>query len=116
MTPIALLLILLSEFSAISGQLLFKLAVNESDESAKRRGKFFPIFAAGVFAMAVGFFAWLMVLSRYELSYAYPFEALSRLMLIAGAVFFLKEKMTLRLWIGALLITTGIVIVSITHK
>lgn len=114
MTPAALFLILLSEFSSITGQLLFKLAVNETDESAKRRGKFLPIFAAGVVAMAIGFFAWVTLLSRFDLSYVYPFEALSRLMLIVGAVFFLKEKMTARLWVGAFLITVGIVVVSAT--
>ena len=116
MTPVALLLILVSELSSITGQLFFKLAVNETDESARRRGKFLPIFAAGVLAMAIGFFAWLTLLSKYELSYVYPFEALSRLMLIVGAVVFLKEKMTARLWAGAFLITSGIIIVSATHQ
>lgn len=116
MTPVALLLVILSEFSSMTGQLLFKLAVNESDDSVKRRGKFLPIFAAGILAMAIGFFAWLTLLSKYELSYVYPFEALSRLMLIAGAVLFLKEKMTTRLWVGAVLITSGIVIVSATYE
>ena len=115
MTPVTFLLIIVSEFSSITGQLLFKLAVNESDESAKRRGKFLPIFAAGVLAMAIGFFAWLTLLSKFELSYVYPFEALSRLMLMISAVFFLKEKMTARLWGGASLITFGIIIVSATH-
>ena len=114
MTPVALLLVILSELSSMTGQVLFKLAVNESDESAKRRGKFLPIFAAGVVAMAVGFFAWLTLLSKFELSFVYPFEALSRLMLMFGAVLFLKEKMTGRLWAGTLLITCGIVIVSAT--
>ena len=115
MTPVALLLVILSELSSMTGQLLFKLAVNESDESARRHGKFLPIFVTGVLAMAIGFFAWLTLLSKFELSYVYPFEALSRLMLIFGAVFFLKEKMTRRLWAGALLITCGIVIVSATY-
>lgn len=116
MTPLAFLLVIVSEVCSITGQLLFKLAVNVTDESRKRRGKFLPIFAAGVVAMAVGFFAWLTLLSRFELSYVYPFEALSRLMLIGGAVFFLKEKMTPRLWFGAGLITSGIVVVSVTYK
>lgn len=35
-------------------------------------------------------------------------------MLVAGALIVLKEKMTLRLWLGVLLITSGIVIVSAT--
>ena len=115
MTPLAFFLVIVSELSSITGQLLFKLSVNESDESRRRAGKFLPIFAAGVVAMAIGFFAWLTLLSRFELSFVYPFEAISRLMLIGGAVFFLKEKMTPRLWVGAFLITTGIVIVSATN-
>lgn len=114
MTPTAFVLVLVSELSSITGQLLFKLAVNESEESRKRRGKFLPIFGAGILAMAIGFFAWVTLLSKFELSFVYPFEALSRLMLIFGAVFFLKEKMTARLWAGAFLIISGIVIVSAT--
>lgn len=116
MNPFAFLLVLVSEASSITGQLLFKLSVNETDESRRRTGKFLPIFGAGVVAMAIGFFAWLTLLSRYELSFVYPFEALSRLMLIGGAVLFLKEKMTARLWFGALLITAGIVIVAATYE
>lgn len=100
---------------SITGQLLFKLSVNESDESRRRRGRFLPVFASGIFAMTIGFFAWLTLLSKFELSFVYPFEALSRLMLIAGAIVFLKEKMTARLWIGAIFITSGIIIVSATH-
>lgn len=114
MTAFAFLLVIISELGAMIGQLLFKLSVNESTESRRRRGKFLPIFGIGVLMMTIGFFAWLTLLARYELSVVYPFEALSRLMLIGGAVLFLKEKITPRIGIGALLITAGIFLVSAT--
>ena len=114
MNPVGLLLIVLSELCAITGQIFFKLAMNESDESARRKGRFLPVFLAGILAMTIAFIAWVTLLSRFELSYLYPFEALSRLMLVAGALIFLKEKMTARLWLGVMLITCGIAVVSAT--
>ena len=114
MTAAAFFAVIIAELSAVVGQLLFKLSMNESEESRRRRAGFFPIFAAGVLAMAINFLAWIALLARYELSFVYPFEALSRLMLLAGAVVFLKEKITPRIAIGALLITAGIVLVSFT--
>ncbi len=114
MTPAGLGLAMIAALSFITGQICFKFAVNESDESARRTGGFLPIFAGGIAAMTVGFFTWLTLLSKFELSYVFPFEALSRVLLVAGAVLFLKEKMTPKLWIGVVLITGGIIVVSVT--
>ena len=44
--------------------------------------------AAGVLAMTVGFFTWLTLLQRFNLSYLYPFEGLNNVILAFGAWFF----------------------------
>lgn len=112
MNAVTWLLILIAEFGHICGQVFFKLAMNESDESTKRKRGFLPIFAAGIFVMAVSFFIRLGLLSKFDLSFIYPFEALNGVILALGAWLFLKEKMTLSLWIGIVLIGVGVALVS----
>jgi drug/metabolite transporter (DMT)-like permease len=114
MNPFVFALVATSLLCSIGGQLFIKFAMNETDESARRTGRFLPIFAAGIFAMAIGFFLWLGLMSRFPLSYLYPFEGLDRIILAAGAWFFLKEKMTAGLGLGVLLISVGVVLVSIS--
>ena len=70
--------------------------------------------AAGVLAMTVGFFTWLTLLQRFNLSYLYPFEGLDRVILVFGAWLFLRENMTRDLWIGVTLICFGTILVSAT--
>ncbi len=113
-TPVLLVAILLSEISTISGQILLKKAMNQTNEGAVRFAKFAPLFGAGIAAMSLGFFLWLGLLSKLPLSYLYPFEGLDRLILAFAASFFLKEKMTFSLWIGLLMITAGILLVSVS--
>jgi uncharacterized membrane protein len=67
---------------------------------------------AGVSVMTVGFFLWLGLLQRFELSYIYPFEGIQRVILVAAATFFLKETMTRELWLGVSLIVIGTILVS----
>ena len=70
--------------------------------------------AAGVLAMTVGFFTWLTLLQRFNLSYLYPFEGLNNVILAFGAWLFLQERMTSELWLGMILICFGTMLVSAT--
>jgi undecaprenyl phosphate-alpha-L-ara4N flippase subunit ArnE len=62
--------------------------------------------------MGVGFFIWLALLSSLDLSFLYPFEGLNRLAMLIVAAFFLKEKVTARLWLGVVLISAGVALVA----
>ena len=68
----------------------------------------------GILLMTISFFLTLGLLQRFDLSYLYPFQGLSVIIisLIAAAV--LKETLTWRLMIGAILITAGVVLVSMS--
>jgi drug/metabolite transporter (DMT)-like permease len=103
-TPVAFVLVVLSEMCRVVGQIFFKHAMSGG------RGK--KGLWAGVAAMAVGFFLWLGLLKRFDLSFLYPFEGLNNVMVTCAATIFLKEKMTLSLWVGVTLICVGIVLVS----
>ena len=106
MTPLAFLLVLIAESCSVTGQVLFKHAMGggEGNRTAK--------LTAGIAAMAVNFFLWTGLLHRFDLSYLYPFDGLNRVVLMFAASIFLKEKMTLNLWVGVMLICAGILLVS----
>ena len=55
---------------------------------------------------------WLVVLSRVPLSTAYPFVAMSYLIILGFSVLVLHERPPLLTWGGAGLIVTGIVLVG----
>ena len=104
MTPIALLLIVISLAAFVAGQLLLKHAM----QSPIRVG----YLILGTAVMAVSFFLTLGLLQKFDLSYLDPFQGLSVIFVSVAAIVFLKEKMTLRLTIGSLLIAGGLVFVS----
>ena len=74
--------------------------------------RFARVFSLGIAAMTLWFLVWLGLMRHFDLSYLYPFEGLSPILLVAGASAFLKEKMTARLWIGTLVISLGLALVA----
>src|SRR5437867_33040 len=76
----------------------------------------FPLSRAaiGIALMTVSFFLTLGLLQRFDLSYLYPFQGLSVIFITLTAAVVLKEKLSLRLIVGAVLISAGIVLVSMS--
>jgi undecaprenyl phosphate-alpha-L-ara4N flippase subunit ArnE len=105
-----LALVLVSELSNVAGQIFFKRAM--SGEGKLLASKRTLGLAAGLAAMTLGFFVYLGLLHRFDLSYIYPFEGIQRIALAAAAVVFLRERITKRLWFGVVLIAIGTVLVS----
>ena len=64
--------------------------------------------------MTVKFFLNLGLLQRYDLSFIYPFQGLSVIIIILAAAITLREKLTLQLVTGSLLISVGVVLISMT--
>jgi uncharacterized membrane protein len=64
--------------------------------------------------MTISFFITLGLLQRFDLSYLYPFQGLSVVIISLIAALVLKEKLSWRLMIGVLLITAGVVLVSMS--
>lgn len=110
MTALSFALVLLSEICSVAGQIFFKHAMCQPPEAT--RAKFIGLFGAGIATKALAFFVWLGLLSKFDLSYLYPFEGLSPILLVIAAAVFLKEKMSLNLWLGVLLISAGVALVS----
>ena len=112
MTLLVFCLILFSGTCSVIGQIFFKHAMSNCENSGKPHR---PLdLAAGVLTMTVGFFTWLTLLQRFNLSYLYPFEGLNNVILAFGAGLFLRENMTRELWLGMILICFGTMLVSAT--
>jgi uncharacterized membrane protein len=111
---LAVLLIVVSLLSFVAAQLILKRAMEFSAANGLRNSRFRSLVAIGVALMTLSFFLTLGLLQRFDLSYLYPFQGLSVIFISLMAAVALKEKLNLRLTVGALLITTGIVLVSLS--
>lgn len=114
MTFLALVFILISLVTFVAAQLVLKRAMEFSTTHSMRNSYFISRIAIGVFLMTISFFLTLGLLQRFDLSYLYPFQGLSVIFITILAAVVLKEKLSVRLTIGALLITAGIVLVSLS--
>jgi len=114
MSGFALFLILVALFSFVAGQIFLKHAMELTGRHDSNRARIAGRLAAGIFLMTISFFLTLGLLQRFDLSYLYPFQGLSIVMISLTAAIVLKEKLTARLTIGAILITAGVVLVSMS--
>ena len=110
MTPISALLIFVALILFVLAQLFLKHAM----ESDLRSARFKRNFAVGLSTMTVSFFITLGLLQHFELSYLYPFQGLSVVIISLLAAAILREKLTARLFLGAVLISAGVVLVSLS--
>jgi uncharacterized membrane protein len=111
---LSLILILVTLITFVAGQLLLKKGMEFSSANGFRSARFLTPIAIGIFSMAISFFLTLGLLQRFDLSFLYPFQGLSIIIISLLAAMILKERLTLRLTIGALLITAGVVLVSLS--
>jgi drug/metabolite transporter (DMT)-like permease len=103
----------------VFGQLGFKLGLNRADVSdSSAAGHVFwlrlftqPWLLFGIAAYALEFFLWLAVLSRIELSIAFPLASLSYCGVLLASRVVLGEKISRRRWTGCGLITLGAALV-----
>jgi len=114
MTLLSLVLILLALLTFVGGQLILKRAMESTDVQGLRQSRFIALLGCGIFLMTISFFLTLGLLQRFDLSYLYPFQGLSVIIISVMAAVMLKEKLTLQLTTGALLITAGVVLVSLS--
>ena len=78
------------------------------------RGRFSALLGGGILLMTISFFLTLGLLQRFDLSYLYPFQGLSVIIITFAAAITLREKLSLQLIAGSLLISIGVVLVSLT--
>ena len=114
MNFLAFFFIVVSLVSFVAAQLILKRAMAATTMTGFRNAQFVSKVAGGVILMTISFFLTLGLLQRFDLSYLYPFQGLSVIFITLMAAVVLKEKLNARLAIGALLISAGIVLVSLS--
>jgi drug/metabolite transporter (DMT)-like permease len=119
MRPIFLLL--LSVASASSGQVLFKKGLLMTGEITLKSSViggllkmvFQPLVFSGLILYVISTLLWLLALSKTTLSFAYPFTALTFiLVMVSSRVIFMESIPNLR-YFGIVLIVMGIVLSSV---
>ncbi|HXR02271.1 MAG TPA: EamA family transporter [Pseudomonas sp.] len=122
MTPTVMLLTALSIVLDVTGQLAFKLGLNRLPEhhGGFRLRLFWrqiaaaPLLWFGVGAYSFQFVTWLLVLSLAPLSLVFPAISLSYVGVVLGARLVLGETVNRRRWLGALVISAGVMLVCAT--
>ena len=73
-----------------------------------------PFVWGGLLLFGLSALVWLVVLSRASLSFAYPFAALTYVMILLFDHFVLEEQVPGLRWAGVAFIGTGIFLISRT--
>lgn len=113
-----LLLVAISVFLGVFGQLALKKgmtqigAISVWDLVTKKIFSVFfnPFVDIGIVLYGVAWFLWIVILSRAELSFAYPLLATGYIFLAVLSWVFFKEQLTLIKISGITLITIGVIL------
>jgi drug/metabolite transporter (DMT)-like permease len=118
------LLILTTTLCTIAGQLILKRAVTGLKPLLSQSGPIdfligaalSPLVITALSLQVIGYVAWLFVLSKEQLSVAFALSGSSFYLLMAIASWhFFGERLGPSQWLGLLLISAGVVLVTATH-
>jgi drug/metabolite transporter (DMT)-like permease len=108
----ALLVFVIEVAALVVGQVLLKHSLERGNQAGFRDSRVIALFAGGVGGLTISFFLMLALLQHFALSYFFPLQASSTLVIVFAAAVFLRERLSLTLVLGTLLICAGIVLVS----
>ena len=105
-SPVPLLIV--AAVLAATGQVLFKLGT--AGTAAAPISLVNPTIAVALVCYALGTLLWLMALSRTTLMVAYPFTALTFVLVYGAAIFILHERLTVAGAVGSGLVWAGLAV------
>ena len=110
-------LILLATLAVSVGEALLAKGMTQSNEASSEffsqfRAVLNPLVVFGTLFMAAYFGLYMLALKWADLSFVLPFTAVSYLLGAVLAKYYLHETVTPSRWIGALIITLGVVVVG----
>lgn len=99
-------------------QIFLKFGMSNLDKKLSLSIAFIPslitnayvVFGAALYGTS--FILWLYVLSKVEVSYAYPFISLSYVLVAVLGIFLLGEKISIGAWIGICLVVVGVTLIG----
>lgn len=113
--------IALTLFFTVYGQMVLKWQMSEAGalpSAGSERLRFLlaqllnPWTLSAFFAAFLASLAWMAAMTRFELSYAYPFMSLAFVIVMALGVAFLGEGMSAQKLAGTALVVGGLVIIA----
>ncbi|MBE0447654.1 MAG: hypothetical protein IBX64_06085 [Actinobacteria bacterium] len=120
----SIMLMLFSLSLAIGGQFLLKAGMNQVGrigagdavyyKTMLLKALFHPYVVMGLTLYVISSISWLIVLSRVNLSFAYPFAGLGYVIIMFISWHFLHEPVSAVRLIGAILISIGVIFISRT--
>lgn len=113
-------LIAVSITSGVAGQTSMKIGLGQLNGSAQIVGipsvimviLTSPLVLLGLSFYVLGALTWIIVLSRLNLSYAYPFLALNFVLITLVSWLVLGEAIPITRWFGIVCICVGVVLVA----
>jgi undecaprenyl phosphate-alpha-L-ara4N flippase subunit ArnE len=105
-------LLLISQLALVAGQILLKGAMSRRELGAGKSAGWIGQLALGIATMTIWFLLWLGVMHQVELSKLMPLEGLSPLLIVIGAMIFLRERLNWHGWAGVVLTCVGVLLVS----
>jgi len=118
------LLIFISITIATAGQLLLKVGMDQVGQIGFESLGYLlptltrmftnPLIMVGLVCYAFSALGWLAVLSRLDLSYAYPMLAIMYVLIPLASRIFLGEAIPPLRWLGIFVVVLGVIIVSRT--
>lgn len=117
------ILLFIGIFIGVIAQLVMKLGMGRHGKvrlSLKRihrdilRIYFNGFVFTGVFLYLLSFFIWIFVISKIDLSYAYPLVSINFVLVALGSKIFFKEKVSRKRWFSIAVILLGVVLVTMS--
>jgi drug/metabolite transporter (DMT)-like permease len=71
-----------------------------------------PWVLSGLAAALIGSMAWMTAMTKFDLSFAYPFMSLSFILVMFASALFLREPLTVWKLVGMALLVLGMVVTS----
>ena len=99
-----------------AGQLLFQKSASGAPSLATLAGiaslLINPVFILALALYGIGTLLWVGVLQQVPLSRAYPFNALSFILVPMAAILVFGEAATVRLFVGLALVVIGLIVIG----
>ena len=71
-----------------------------------------PWVLSGVVATLLAGISWMLAMTRFEVSYAFPFMSLNFLLVLAGSALLFGESVTATKLVGTALVVAGVVVIA----
>ena len=111
--------ILFPIFFTVIGEFLLKYSVDGLDIGFNlisiKLVLFSPNILIGLTLISLAAIFWIVGMSKFQLSFMYPFLSLNYIAIIIGSDLFLKEDVQINRYISILLILIGLFIISRSH-